>query len=214
MARLPADGINQFSWSSGSSVLAMVEAESISLWRVRDEKLLHTFKGEYLIGQKPIFSPDGSLLATNEEWNAGTVLWNIESGRRERVLRPSPRFEPDKDITVFANDVAAFSPDGELFARGGGGGQATVWRTTDGKVLSTPGEGASAVALAFSPDGSLLATADSLGEIAIWRTSDGARVQDYDSPGFPIWAVAFSPDDDQLVSYDYDLRTWPVREES
>ena len=89
-----------------------------------------------------------------------------------------------------------------------------MWRTTDGKVLSTPGEGASAVALAFSPDGSLLATADSLGEIAIWRTSDGARVQDYDSPGFPIWAVAFSPDGDQLVSYDYDLRTWPVREES
>ena len=105
MARLPADRINQFSWSPGSSVLAMVEAESISLWRVRDEKLLHTFKGEYLIGQKPIFFSHGSLLATNEEWNAGTVLWNIESGRRERVLRPSPRFEPDKDITVFANDV-------------------------------------------------------------------------------------------------------------
>ena len=209
VASLPNKGLNAFSWSRDASMLAGAGGDEVWVWRTRDGALLQTLKGDSIGTLEPQFGPGARILATNGESTDDTILWSLEDGQRIRTLHP-----PDGHLSGAYESYGtetAFSPDGELFARAGGGGQVTLWKVATGEVLRILGRGYAATAFDFSPDGELLAAAHGTWEkITLWRVSDGAKLSVYNSPGYPVSHLAFSADGARLVSYDYALRAWQV----
>lgn len=57
-------------------------------------------------------------------------------------------------------------------------------------------------ALAVSADGQQFATGDRNGAMRVWHTADGKKAQELPSVAFPVYAVAFHPDGEHLVSAD------------
>jgi WD40 repeat protein len=76
--------------------------------------------------------------------------------------------------------------------------------------------GVDTTALAFDPDGDLLATGSAYGEVHLRRTSDGELLKTYEGHENSVTDVAFSPDEQRIISAGVDrrVRIWPVREES
>ncbi len=68
----------------------------------------------------------------------------------------------------------AFAPDGSTLAVGGHGGEARVYRVSDGaRVATLPGHKGGIYALAYAPDGSKLATGGFDGTVRVFATGDG-----------------------------------------
>jgi WD40 repeat protein len=57
-------------------------------------------------------------------------------------------------------------------------------------------------ALAISPNGELLATGGHDHKVRVWSSGDGAKKHEFEHPE-PVFAVAFSPDSQSLVSGDF-----------
>ena len=57
-------------------------------------------------------------------------------------------------------------------------------------------------ALAASHNGKLFATGDRDGAVRIWQTSDGRQLHELNVQGHPVYALAFHPDGQRLISAD------------
>lgn len=143
----------------------------------------------------------------------GTAPRQPETGALSATLDSPCRGEPN------AITCLAVSPDGRWLAAGtrwGGGGrpsEVALW-SLDGvpsRRLLT-GHALQVTAVAFSPDSELLASASWIvgqhvlrvaGEIRLWRTRSGQFVRTLNYPEDcygHVWALAFSPDGERLVS--------------
>jgi WD40 repeat protein/predicted Ser/Thr protein kinase len=127
------------------------------------------------------------------------VLWDVATGREERVLGPMRSW--------------SFSADGRQMAIGGYDDQARpqlrVIELADGKVVLTR-ETNSLGDLAFSPDGKLLAAARQLSRpIDVWDVAHGGPIRTlHGHTGF-VNAIVFAPNG-RLVSCSWDrtIRFW------
>lgn len=159
-------------------------------------------------GSRPIFSPDGQIIATYYEDK--TYLWSVTTGQ---------------EVGVFEGDCSAFSPDGQTLATCQNG-NAYLWNIASGLkiksfiILDDSGYGGVVDDLecwiTFSPDGRILATSagdyyrdgDLYGRpIALFDIADGSRVR--------FWGIfkAFGPTGQIFVSVegyydDYNLHVW------
>ena len=148
------------------------------------------------------WSPDGELLASGT-MQQGVLVWDMTA----RSIRWMSR-----QIPTWIRRVA-WSPDGTWLVGGGDDGQVYVWDVPDGWLLKHQSwhHGAN-MSVAFSPDGSWLASAGS-SELLVWAAHSGERVQTL--VGFPgmASAVAWSPNEELLISGGSDgmLRWWEVQ---
>ena len=97
-------------------------------YKEKSTRLWNTATGELvsvLEGITPLFSPDGSLLLT--ENGKDIKLWEAETGRLKFTLAGHTRV-----LTA-----ATFSPDGSRIATGSNDGTAKVWKTVDGQLVTT-----------------------------------------------------------------------------
>jgi len=150
------------------------------------ELLLQYGHAEDIVGT-PSFSPDGKLVATMDG-SREVIVWDLESGRQLRRLRPA---EPDSatDYATVAHSKAVISPDGKLLAASGRG-EAVIWELESGR--RRPGivhsgavmKGHAPEDIVFSPDGRLLYMADSFGNVIPHDVATGSPLRQFERTDF------------------------------
>jgi WD40 repeat protein len=144
---------------------------------------LPIFRMEFLDGGRSLFS-----VATPADFNSELKRWEVGS------WRPLP---------VGVADVEwcwglAQSPDQRFLALSYGIKPVKVWDSASGRLEATLGSG-KGFCPRFSHDGRLLAAAF-LGSAGIWEVGSWRQVAEIQQSAIGAYSVAFSPDDERLVT--------------
>jgi WD40 repeat protein len=118
-------------FSPDGQLLLACGRKSIYLWGVRDGNLANTINLDYPLADsseefsnRPVFSPDGRLMAVPNRLGPATV-WRVGDGSRLWQIWESGG--PGSGGIV----ALAFSPDGRFLATVGAGGSFAYWRLPD-----------------------------------------------------------------------------------
>ncbi len=171
----PEHGRDKVAWSPDGRTLASGDSLNISpiiIWDAQTGKQILTLPtGDislYLGGLT--FSPDGSLLAAggslmdpaNGLDNGVLILWNVNSGERERIMTAGMSSQRIMSI--------AWSPDGHWLAAGTYNGRIILWDMLALQpVASLDGHADQVFGLSWSDDSSLLASNSIDGTVLIWK---------------------------------------------
>jgi WD40 repeat protein len=155
------------------------------------------------------FRPDGKCVASAGMNEGLVLLWDAQTGRQLRTLRPPPG-------SVYH---ICFSPDGKLVAvaygRAAHPGTVQIWEAGSGRQHSTlTGHSGDVVFVSFSPDGTRIASASGsafnspdrhkVGEVILWDTARGVPLLTYRGHTHGAESVGFSPDGTRVASGGHD----------
>jgi uncharacterized protein with WD repeat len=187
--------------SRDGQFIAACKAYQIKIWRLGEEKALHTF-GKTLFSNffdvsgfdSVTFSPDGKLLAAND--HKDIKIWNVETGKEIAKLSG----HSDKVTGV------AFNPKNQrVLASGSYDKTIKIWDLTSQRCLGTLSAHRDAVySLAFSPDGNILASGSEDNTIKLWNLDTGEIPENLQNHSKAVTCLVFSPDGQTLVSGSND----------
>lgn len=176
----------------------------VGVWEVTSGQFLYAVETDVAVFSVA-FSPDGTLLATNEV--EGVHLRNASNGD---LLAELPVEDPaEQNVLVHMT----FSPDGDFLvaspARGTSGSiwnTLYVWRVVDGELVQSLeiAPSGSTTDVAFSPDGTVLAVnggyifEDKLQTLKLWSVPDWELLQEIDYAG-KGGSMRFSPDGQRIA---------------
>lgn len=207
-----ADGVQDFTWSRDSALLAIsfafnarpgevvvVDDSGAEVARLKEVRGHHT--------RSISFSADGHLLATTR--------WGYEAVDPTRM--PATIWDWERSQVADRLDTSAelveFDPTGALIATSRPvEGIADVWDARTGKRTATLAASAHVLDIAFDASGTRLATAHADGTIRLWDPRTGVQTLELDGGDHDIEAVAFSPDGSMLASRDTEglVRVWAL----
>jgi hypothetical protein len=146
-----------------------VVTDTVSVWDVATNRLVRRFADRDWQPDDPAFSADGRMLLWTEE----TQTENQKRQMRTRLVEVLTGSEV-ASFEVWS--PAAFAPDGRTVAVADLGGRIRLYDVaTRTEVLSLPGNGRSATALAFSRDGKLLVCGSENGTLLSWDVAKATR---------------------------------------
>ena len=175
-------GIIDFS-PDGRHIMATF-GKALKIWEVASGQLIRKLRG-----YGPIFSSDGSVMATRQGDTAWLYDW--ASGRLLQTFKT-----PGESI-----EVLVFSNDASWIAAGTGRGNIEVWdvKTGNSRLSYSPQDGR-ANALRFSTDRATL-TAVTGGAVYYYDTRDGNELQRFRN-NFGMRTPAITPDGSGVVVID------------
>ncbi|MDE0467284.1 MAG: dockerin type I domain-containing protein [Candidatus Poribacteria bacterium] len=187
----------------GNMIASASWDDTIRLWDVKTERLLHILTGHTSDVTTVAFSPDGKTLVSGS-WDATIKLWDPLSGKLKRTL------------TEHAGGISSvvFSPDGQTFASGSADKTVKLWNTSTWQLKTTLTEHNDVVdVVALAPNGGMLASGSRDKTICLWfRLWNGNWKHLYTLNGHTdqISHLAFSPDSQTLVSSARDnaVKLW------
>lgn len=185
---------------------------------VRGDRVVRTLSGPGSLAIAGAIAPDGKLAATAD--GRGLIgVWDVATGRRVSILRPTGAAQSRSDLPL---DVAlVFSPDGRLILSNDSLGDVFVWDATTGRILnrmrgrelppkyllSRPG--------AISPDDRRVAVTWGWDEdvhlYSVGRPQEQATLQ---APTHGITDAAFNSDGSLLATAtDVGVKVWDIRQQ-
>jgi len=192
-------------YSVDGSSLTAPEMESMEVINTADGSVVKRIDGFTNPVEGMALSPDGkTLFAVHAAGEYTLRLWDLETGRVERVLQGREGF-------TLSNVEISYSPDEKFIAVGG-----DLWDLASGDQLTDLEQAISAVTscwssgVAFSPLGDTLATGCFEGQLDLWHLPDGALLKRIS--GYNSWVneLAYSPDGEHLAAI-YDVPDYLVQ---
>ncbi|MCL5036588.1 MAG: WD40 repeat domain-containing protein [Chloroflexi bacterium] len=147
----------------GKKLAASCMNERLSIWDVKNRKLLHMLHKHTCGVTSVAFCPDGKRVATSST-DDSVRIWDSEKG-----VQVSHR--PLKD-DVFA---VCYSPDGKYLLSGSEDGKLLLWKGD--AVFLTLGYSNAISGLVFSPDGRKLTVQYSSGVVKTWDAAEGTLLE-------------------------------------
>jgi WD40 repeat protein len=187
----------------GTLAAAAAQADVVRLWDLTQSRLLAELPGT-TTSWWVAFSPDGRELFTADhtvkQWNIATRKLVREFPGLNGVLSPDGR--------------TLYTCHGHRFLYEGSPGSVTAWNVADGgKIFEIP---APVRTLALSHDGTKLALSDAESTLAVYDAHNGRVLIPAWPTQDPLWHLAFSPDDKQLVGSGWSpsVRVWNLADVS
>ena len=152
------------------------------------------------------YTPDGKYLAcalmSSSPGAASVILFDAKDGTIVKEL---------KGVEKLATCIE-ISPNGELVAAGGLGGEVVLWRLSDGQLLARmEGHTQEVQTVAFSHDGRKLVSAGDL-TARIWDVETGKEEQVLRGHQWGVSCAVFHPDGKTVATGGLDrvIKTWDV----
>ncbi|MEH1861798.1 MAG: caspase family protein [Nostoc sp.] len=146
-----------FNPADGKMLISAGKDGKTKLWNLNKSgspRQIGPVRGGSGVSQRVRFSPDGKMLAVDNDTDGRIRLLSIIDGR---------------ELRSFEGETVSFSPDGKMLAFGSKEGNIKLW-TIDGEELATiKGHNSAVSSLSFSPDGKKLASSSHDGTIVLWN---------------------------------------------
>jgi WD40 repeat protein len=181
------NSVNAFALSPDETILATSSSDTtVRLWSFPDGAVLNTLLDQKKVASGVTFSPDGKWIASIY-YGGRAVIWDFQGN-------------PHTAIKTGLKNLAcaAFSPDSQLLAVGGLGGDLTVWAAPDGTELQRlPGHEDAVMAARFLSDGSQLVSFSYRGVVRFWDTRTWQVLRSWQIQGGR--GFTFSPDESWMA---------------
>ena len=220
---------------TGQAIASGSDDQTIKLWEVETVRCIRTFQGYKNLIWSAVFSPDGSQLASASE-DGKVRLWDAQTGRCDQTLEGhtgrvwTVAYSPQGQLLASGGDDQTI----RIWRTRQDDHQTTSQRCV--KVLRE--RSGQIRCVEFSPNGRLLATNNGDSTVKLWDVtqlypepldSQVANLTDRDrrtpappsvsrlrtlqGHGSKVWAIAFSPDSQRLItgSEDQTIRLWEIQ---
>jgi RNA polymerase sigma factor (sigma-70 family) len=210
----------------GKRIATGDEAGMVRVWAVDTGKLLHTLKGQALLGPRGqvvggspsrvralAFAAEGQALISSAD-RQGVRRWNLATGKEVWLNAPQSLGHSN------AVDGLALSPGGRWGYSSSYDGSICVWQAESGRlarVLKEKERGYNGpVQIALSRDATRLAVAYEhhwmTPSVHLWDLTSGQKIAALSGHRAPVDGLAFSPDGRRLASGSYDTTAlvWDV----
>ncbi|MFT3767709.1 MAG: caspase family protein [Minicystis sp.] len=185
--------------------LALAEGNTIILWDVESDQVVHTLSGH--AGEIRGLAASGNLLLSGGV-DQHLILWDTASGARVRDFDALPG--ETASVAIGADGKLALSGD-QIFSRVSGPKPLVrLWDVTTGKQIRTfEGHTASIDAVALSADGKLALSSGDYDALITWDVTTGkqARVIQKDAA---IGTSGLDPDGKRAFSIEAGVALWDV----
>lgn len=237
-----SDGYYGMGWSPDGQTLALQNGDGeVSLWNTSSGKLIKNLDAERgIFGGSLAFAPDGRLaimvgrelrLLLPGDWTMDDVIRSkqelqdfaitpdgetaallTEDGVELRRIKTGKEASTLKNLPEMKVVDLAYSPGGEYLVLTGFGDEDVQIAFYDLEAKQVAFVVKEDEVIAVSPDGSLAASGGKSERIRLWNTSTGAEIGQLSGHQEPVTALAFTPDNNYLISVSMDgsLRIWAV----
>ena len=191
-------------FSADGLQFAIVSTCEFHVWEAGNSPTVYSLPGHTGTPTSVFFQTSRRLVSKYWE-NSGIVFWNVAEKYAHLPFRAPLGNKGGK--------ACALSPCEELLANSIGQ-TIEVFRVSSGiRIAELTEHQRYVTALAFSPIGKVFASGDDEGNLYLWDVPHWEKVHTLVGHTKPIWAVAFHPDENRLVtaSQDRTARVWEVK---